>query len=127
MSDLTQLQIKNTLLELAGTVGGREGKLIASFAELLELQFSEVSNEVASMSTETEKALIHHLELLQAEVTNVKTMLVSRLNSMDRVVDDQNMSMRQKLHSVSNFIMSLETKIDELAALLTDDNTSEES
>lgn len=127
MPEKTLLQIKNTLLKLAESVGGEKGTLIASFAELLELQFGEVSNDNMLLSQQIEQGLVRHLELLQAEVTSFKTMLVSRLNAMDRIVDDQNATMRQKLHSVSNFIMSLEQKIDELAMLLTDDSANEES
>lgn len=113
MSTLTRLRA--VLNELSQLVGGEKGELIATLADLFEEQFVKQNNTAAQIMANIELGLSNHLQLLQKEVADLKVLMVERQRNAS--VRDEVVS--GKLHTLSNFIVSLEGKIDEIVQMLT--------
>lgn len=71
--------------------------------------------------------LADHITYVEQRLSDLSGLALAKITRIELTEKEHYEAVRNKLHSLSNFVMSIEAHVEELAELLTDQHGSDES
>ena len=122
-------QIRENIRRLAdGHLTDEErSQLLRDLADLFVHQFNRQNNNAAVIIEKEVLDIEQQFDTLASEVRAVRELMILRQNTLEQMVKDNHTNAANKAHQISNYVMAMEAKLNDIVELLTNERSYDQS